>query len=122
MIDLKILKRVLLVCVVFQLILVISGHFLPWMKPNLLFGCMMIAGVAGLLYARDLARGFRLGALGGCVAGAAGGIVAVGVSNLLGDRPDLYISYGVMVSTLTGAVGGVFGQLGAILRKFTRSL
>ncbi len=122
MIDLKILKRALLVGIVFELLLVGLGHFVPWLKPNLLFGCMLIAGVAGLLYARDYAHGYGPGAFGGATAGAASALVAVGVSNLLGDRPDLYIPYGVMVSTLTGGVGGLFGQMGARISAYIRTL
>jgi hypothetical protein len=121
MVDIKILKRAMLVGVIFELLLVVWGHFSPFMRAHfLLFGCMMIAGVAGLLYARDLARGFRLGALGGGVAGAAGGIAAVGASNVLGDHPELTIPYGVMVLTLIGVIGGLFGQLDAILRRLIR--
>jgi hypothetical protein len=123
MIDLKILKRAILVGVVFELALVAVIHFMPWLRPHLmLFGCMLIAGVAGLLYARDLARGYARGALGGGVSGAASALVAVGVSNVLGDRPDLFMPYGVMVSALTGAIGGLFGQFDARLRALIRSL
>jgi len=119
----KILRRAILVGALFEVLLVVAGHFKPWLKPHFfLFGCMLIAGVLGLLYARDMARGFRLGALGGAVAGAVCGIVAVGVSSLLGDRPDLYIPYGVMVCTLTGAVGGVFGQIDAMIQAYLRKL
>ena len=82
---------------------------------------LLIAGVAGLLYARDLARGFRAAALGGGAAGASCGVVAVAASNLFGDRPDLYIPWGVMVLTFTGIVGGMFGQLDAIFKAFIRS-
>ena len=122
-VDLKILRRALLVGLILELLLVAMGHYRPRFRPTFeLFGCMMIAGVAGLLYARDLARGFRLGALGGGVAGAAGGIAAVGAANVLGDRPDLYIPYGVMILTFIGAIGGLFGQLDAMLRKLIRSL
>lgn len=122
MVNLKILRRVILVGAMFELLLVVVAHYRPWLKPTfLLFGCMLIAGVAGLLYARDLARGFRAGALGGAAAGALCGLVAVSASNILGDQPELYIPYGVMVSTLTGAVGGLFGQLDAIFRAFFRS-
>jgi hypothetical protein len=76
----------------------------------------------GLLYGRDLARGFAAGALGGTVVGALCGVVAVSVSSLLGDRPDLYISYGVMVLAFTGAVGGLFGQLDVLIQNYLRTL
>src|ERR1700754_4492388 len=79
----------------------ILGHYRPFLAQHYgLFGCMMIAGTMGLLYARDLARGYVAGALGGLVIGAACGLAAVGTANLLGDRPDLFIPYGVMVCTL----------------------
>jgi hypothetical protein len=122
LVNLKILRRAALVGVVLELLLVIGGHVYPALRPNLLFGCMLIAGVAGLLYARDLARGFGLGALGGAVLGALCGVVAVGVSNLLGDRPDLFIAYGVIVLTLVGAIGGLFGQLDAVMKAFRKTL
>jgi hypothetical protein len=122
-VNLKILRRAIFVGVMFEFLLVVAAHYRPWLKPTfLLFGCMLIAGVAGLLYARDLARGFLAGALGGAAAGALCGFVAVAACNLFGDRPDLFIPYGVMVSTLTGVVGGLFGQLDALLQAFIRSL
>ena len=123
MVDLKILRRAIMVGVIFELLLVAMGHFRPRFRPTFeLFGCMLIAGVAGLLYARDLARGYGAGALGGAAIGATCGIVAVASASLLGDRPDLYIPYGVMVATLTGCIGGLFGQLDAMMKAFLKSL
>ena len=122
MVNLKILRRAIAVGVIFELLLVVAAHYRPWLKHTfLLFGCMLIAGVAGLLYARDLARGFRAGALGGGAAGALCGVVAVAASNIFGDRPDLTLPWGVMVLTLTGIVGGLFGQLDALFQAFLRS-
>jgi len=122
-VNLKILRRAMLVGAVFELLLVGAGHLQPWLKPLFfLFGCMLIAAVMGLLSARDLAGGFGLGALGGATAGAVCGMVAVSASSLMGDRPDLYIPYGVMVSTLTGGVGGLFGQIDAMIQAFLRKL
>jgi len=99
------------------------GHYRPLIREHFgLFGCMMIAGTAGLLYARDLARGYVSGALGGLVIGAACGLVAVGAANLLGDHPDKYLPYGVMISALVGAIGGLFGQYAAWIREFIATL
>lgn len=99
------------------------GHYRPFLALHYgLFGCMMIAGTMGLLYARDVARGYLAGALGGLVIGAACGLAAVGTANLLGDRPDQFIPYGVMVCTLIGAIGGLFGQYGAWIRDFISTL
>ena len=117
MIDLNILKRAALAGVLLAVALVTGGHLLPRYRPGLLFGCMLIAGLAGLLYARDLGRGYGAGVFGGALAGAACGIAAVALASLLGDRPDLFLPYGVMVSALTGFVGGLFGQLDARMRE-----
>jgi hypothetical protein len=122
-VDLKILRRAIMVGVIFELMLVAMGHYRPRFRPTFeLFGCMLIAGVAGLLYARDLARGFGAGALGGAAVGAVCGLAAVAAASLLGDRPDLFIPYGVIVSTITGLAGGLFGQLDAQLRAIIKSL
>jgi len=121
-VDLKILRRALLVGLILELLLVAMGHYRPRFRPTFeLFGCM-IAGVAGLLYARDLARGFGAGALGGAAIGAMCGIVAVACASLLGDRPDLYIPWGVLVATLTGGIGGLFGQMDAMMKAFLKTL
>ncbi len=118
MIDLKILRRAMIVCLVFQLALLACGRLWPWLRTGLLFGVMIVAGVAGLLYARDLAHGFLPGMLGGAMVGAAGGVAAVAGANWLGERPDIFIPYGAMVTMLTGAVGGFFGELDARLRAY----
>lgn len=121
--DLKILRRAIIVGVIFELVLVAMGHYRPRFRPTFeLFGCMLIAGVAGLLYARDLARGYGAGALGGAAVGAVCGLVAVASATFLGDRPDLFIPYGVIVSTVTGVAGGLFGQLDAQLRAIIKTL
>ena len=118
MLDLTILKRVVFVGLVCQGALLACGWEWPGFRPGLLFGVMMIAGVAGLLYARDLARGFLAGMLGGAIAGAAGGVAAVAGANWLGEQPELFLPYGAMVTMLTGAVGGIFGELDARLRAY----
>jgi hypothetical protein len=118
MIDLNILRRVVVVGIILELVLVAGGYIWPSSRFGLLFGCMLIAAVAGMLYGRDLARGFGSGMLGGTLAGAACGIVAVTAAHFLGLQPELYIPYGVMITTLTGAVGGFFGELDARLRAY----
>jgi hypothetical protein len=123
LVDLKILRRAILVGVLLELGLVAMGHYRPAFRPTFeLFGCMLIAGVAGLLYARDLARGYGAGALGGVAVGTVCGLVAVATAGWLGDHPDRYIPYGVMVSALCGGVGGLFGQLDAQLRAIIKAM
>jgi hypothetical protein len=123
LIDAKILDRALIVGVVLEAGFMIAGHFRPVLDTHFgLFGVMMIAGTAALLYARDLARGYISGALGGLVIGAACGLAAVGTANLLGDHPDIFLPYGVMVCALVGAIGGLFGQYAAWIRAFIATL
>ena len=123
LVDAKILDRALLVGVVLEAGLMVLGHYRPFITHHFgLFGCMMIAGTAGLLYARDLARGYVAGALGGLVIGAACGVAAIATANLLGDRPDDFLPYGVMVCALIGAIGGLFGQYAAWIRAFIDTL
>jgi len=118
MIDLKILRRALVLGIVLQLVLLACGWHWPQFRPGLLFGVMLTAALAGMLYARDLGRGFLAGTLGGAAIGAACGLVAVAGATWLGEQPEIFIPYGVMVTTLTGAVGGVFGELDARLRAY----
>jgi hypothetical protein len=118
MIDLKILRRAVLLGVGFELALVAGGYFWPRSQPGLLFGCMLVAAVAGMFYARDLGRGFGSGALGGALTGAACGVAAVVAASFLNERPETHIPYGVMVLMFTGAVGGIFGEFDVRLRAY----
>ena len=123
LVDPKLLVRALAAGAACAAGFMLLGHYRPFLALHYgLFGCMMIAGTLGLLYARDLARGYVAGALGGLVIGAACGLAAVGTANLMGDRPDQFIPYGVMVCTLIGAIGGLFGQYGAWIRAFMKTL
>ncbi len=123
LVDSRILGRALLVGVVLEVGLMVASHVRPLLQIHYaLFGIMMIAGTAGLLYARDLARGYVMGALGGLVIGTACGVAAVGTANLLGDQPESFIPYGVMICALLGAIGGLFGQYAAWIREFIATL
>ena len=123
LVDAKILHPALLVGALCEAGFVMAGHYRPALAQHFgLFGCMMIAGTAALLYARDLARGYVAGALGGFVIGAACGVTAVGAASLLGDHPDQFLPYGVMVCALVGFIGGLFGQYAAWIREFIATL
>jgi hypothetical protein len=122
MVDLKILKSALVFSLAFQLALAGCARAWPWFRRDLLFGCMLVAAMAGFLYARQLARGFTAGALGGVLAGAGGALAGVAAANVLGERPEIFMPYAVLIAAFTGAVGGLFGQADAILRAFRNSL
>lgn len=114
------LRRAILVGLVLELVLVAGSHFLPSLRPQLLFGCMMICGVAGLLYAREAKRGYGLGALGAALVGCVCALAAVGLAGVLGESLNLYLPLAVPVSTLTGGIGGLFGQWDSMLRARRR--
>ncbi|HVU22003.1 MAG TPA: hypothetical protein VHE09_14825 [Rhizomicrobium sp.] len=118
MINARILQRATVVGTVLQLIMVVAGHFLPWIRDNaFMFGGMLISGVAGLLYARDAALGYGRGALGGAIAGGLGALIGIGVSVLLGDTLFSILALGTAISIVTGAAGGLWGQFGVFLKS-----
>ena len=66
LVDPKLLIRALAAGAAAAAAFMLLGHYRPVLALHYgLFGCMMIAGTMGLLYARDVARGYRAGALGG---------------------------------------------------------
>ncbi len=118
MLDGKLIQRAAITGIILQLTLVIVGHYVDWIKANAYeFGGMMISGVAGLLYARDYAKGYARGALGGAIAGGACGLIGICTANILGDVPLLALPIGGAIVILIGAIGGLFGQIAANIRK-----
>jgi hypothetical protein len=116
--DGKLIQRATITGIMLQLTLVIICHFVVWIRVNgSEFGSMMIAGVTGLLYARDFAKGYARGALGGAIAGGTCGIIAICAANILGDVSLMTIPVGGAIMILIGAIGGLFGQMAATIRK-----
>ncbi len=118
MFDGKLVQRAAITGIALQVTLVVIGHYVYWVHINVSeFAAMMSAGLAGLFYGRDYAKGYAKGALGGAIAGGTSGLIAVCAANILGDIPLLEIPVGTAVMILTGAIGGLFGQMGANIRK-----
>jgi hypothetical protein len=116
--DSRLVLRTALAGVVLQLALTGTGHLIPWVGIHLfLFGRAMISASAGYLYGLIHGRGYGTGALGGAIAGGLCVVPALVLSVLLGDSAGVMVSTGTGISILTGAVGGAFGQMGAILKK-----
>jgi hypothetical protein len=121
MIDERLLGRATFVGIVLQVAMVVLGHFITWIQTNVfMLGGMFISGVAGLLYSRDLNRGWATGALGGAIAGATCAMAGVAISVILKDSPQSLIPFVVFASMLAGAVGGPFGQMAANMREEVR--
>lgn len=118
MFDGKLIQRATITGIILQITMIIIGHYVSWVRDNAYeFGAMMISGLAGLLYARDFAKGYAKGAFGGAIAGGTSGIIAVCAANILGDVPLIAVPIGGAVTILIGAIGGLFGQMAANIRK-----
>jgi hypothetical protein len=115
-------QRAIVVGVLMLITFVVFSHYLPWLATQLLLATMCIAGIAGLLYAREVARGYGIGALGGAFAGGICALVGIALAVLLGDapaftlgpEPERVLIVGTAISVFIGAIGGLFGQWDAV--------
>lgn len=108
----KALVNATAVGLVLQLAMVISGHWVAYVKDNLFAGLgMLISLVAGVLYARAAAGGWGSRLLGGTIAGGLCAFLGIALSVLLGDTPPMIMAFGTIGSAVAGAVGGAIGKL-----------
>jgi len=89
------------------------GNLLATYTVGFLFAGMMISATMGYLYALDVSKGYRLGAYGGAIAGGLCAALGIAISVVLGDMDARTLVVRTAISVLTGAVGGVFGQIAA---------
>jgi hypothetical protein len=116
--DTRLVFQTALAGAVLQLALAGAAHAYPWVAIHLvLFGRAMASATAGYLYGLIRGRGFGAGALGGAIAGGLCVVPALALSLSLADHETIVATTSAGISVLTGAVGGAFGQLGAILRR-----
>ena len=119
MIDLRILIRAFVVGTVVWVALVALGPFVPWLGFRMFeFAGMMISATSGYLYAMHAGRGYFNGATAGAITGGASALIGISVSVLMGELVNRFIPFGTAVCVLTGAVGGLFGQMAAKWRTF----
>jgi hypothetical protein len=119
--DGRILQRAAMTGIVLELAMVAVGQYVPWVRLNFYaFGAMMFAGLAGLFYARDYGQGYARGALGGAIAGGTSGLIGISAANILGHVALIVLPVGTAITVLVGAIGGLYGQLGANIRKLGR--
>lgn len=115
LLDSPALKRAIIVGTPLQVLTVMLGHYgglLAEHAIGFLFAGMMISATMGYLYALDVSKGYGRGAYGGAIAG---GVCALGiaVSVPLGDMGIPALLLRTLISVLTGAVGGLYGQMAA---------
>jgi hypothetical protein len=116
MIDTSALSRAMIVGTVLQVVLALLANLSDWIAQHaLLFGAMMLSAIAGYLYAQDVSRGYLAGAAGGLVAGGVSGLFGAASSVVLGNTdPGLFVQ-NTLIFVLTGGVGGLFGQMAAVM-------
>ena len=118
LIDSRALKRAVLVGALLQVLFVLIAHFSLWIETHaLLFGGMMTSATVGYLYAREVAKGYARGAYGGAIAGGLCAFIGIAPSVLLGDMTERMLLVRGLISVLTGAVGGIYGQMAADWRE-----
>ncbi len=113
----RLILRAAVIGTVLQLALALAGHFEGSVVQFYLFGRMMLAATAGYVYGLSFGAGYGRGALGGAIAGGLCAVAGLTASVVLGETPAWEVSTEAGIALLTGAVGGAFGQMGAILRK-----
>ncbi len=117
MFDGKLLQRAAITGIALEVTMVVLGHYVAWIRVNAFeFAGLMIAGLVGLFYARDFAKGYAKGAFGGAIAGGTAGLIGICAANILRDMALLALPVGTAITALTGAVGGLFGQMAANIR------
>ena len=118
--DGKLVQRAAVVGIAMQITMVVIGNYVPWFRAHFYaFGCMMIAGLAGVFYAREFAKGYARGALGGAIAGGTSGVIGISLANILGHVALIVLPFGTALTIFVGAIGGLFGQMAANIRKLT---
>jgi hypothetical protein len=101
-----------LVGTVLQVAMVVAGHYNAGVATLFAPMGMTISLLAGLMYALRARPGSKAnGALGGAVAGGVCAFLGILVSFLLGDVPAAVLGFGTLSSVVTGAIGGLVGQV-----------
>jgi hypothetical protein len=112
--DNRALQRAIVVGTMLQVVIVLLAHFSAWIEAHaFLFAGMMISATVGYLYALEVARGYARGAYGGAIAGGACAVIGIALAVVLGDMTGRIFVIRDLISVLTGAVGGIYGQLAA---------
>lgn len=101
------MRNAIIVGTAVQLIMVVSGHWVPFIKMNVFaIGGVVISAMVGAMYARDAQVSRAKAAGGGAIAGGACALIGIAVSLALGDVPALILVVGTLSSAIGGAVGG----------------
>jgi hypothetical protein len=101
----------ILVGLVLQFVMVVSGHYAAAVRENFAIGGMFLSLVAGFVYARKAVGGWSDSLVGGAIAGGACALLGIAVSVVLKDVPAMILVMGTAASAVTGLIGGAIGKL-----------
>ena len=97
-----------IIATVFQLAMVISGHYVPFIKDNVFaIGGMLISLVFGGVWARAGAQGKGHATLGGGIVGGVCAFIGIAVCVALGDTETAVLAFGTAGSLVAGLIGGI---------------
>ena len=97
---------------VFQLIMVISGHYNEFIAQNVFaLGGMGISLIAGAAFAISAGANRGAAALGGAIVGGGCALIGIALSVVLGDVPPMILAAGTVSSAVTGAIGALGASL-----------
>jgi general stress protein CsbA len=117
-VDIRVFTRAAVVGIVLQIALMVAVHFVAFIeRQGFLLGGMTISAVAGYLYAMDTGKGYFTSATMAAILGGGSALIGVGVSVLLHDAPPHIVPLFTTICVVTGAIGGLFGQMSANIKK-----
>lgn len=97
--------------VVLQVLMVLTGHYLPAVKVLFAGGGMGLSLVAGMLFAERARASWSVDLGGGAIAGGVCALIGIAVSVVLGDVAPGLLVIGTVFSVITGLVGGGLGKM-----------
>jgi hypothetical protein len=93
---------------VFQIAMVVIGHFNEFVKTNVFaIGGMLISLVFAAIWAKAAARSAGAACGGGAFVGGVCAIIGIAVSVALGDTEANILMFGTLGSAVAGLIGGV---------------
>ncbi|MGN6149168.1 MAG: hypothetical protein ACTHPD_11560 [Rhizomicrobium sp.] len=121
MLDIRVFVRALIVGVVLEIALMTATHFIAFVEhQGFLLGGMTISAVAGYLYAMDTGKGYFTSATMAAIIGGISALIGLAVSIALQDAPTRVVPLFTTICVVTGAVGGLFGQMSANMKRMGR--
>lgn len=99
-----------LIATITQVLMVLTGHFVPAVAGLFAIGGMGISALAGWFALKGQAASLNAAAGGGALAGGISAAIGIAVSVAMGDVPASLLVMGTSASVITGLIGGLIGR------------